>query len=423
MTNWLTSGYPHIWLPYAQMQTAPMPLPVVGAEGCELILEDGTRLLDGIASWWAMAHGYQHPAIIEAIQSQASNLSHVMFAGLAHEPAYNLAKQLSAMSGLQRVFFADSGSIAVEVALKIALQYWANIGKPRKHKIIGMIDGYHGDTFGAMSVSSRGGFHKAYDGLSSMQYHLAIPTDEYSVAEFEQMLSEIKNEVAALIIEPLVQGAGGMKFHSADILAEIRRICREHEILFITDEIMTGFYRTGSLFACDEAGITPDILCLGKALTGGHINLGATLCSQEIFEAFLDEDLGKALMHGPTFMANPLACAAALASLQLFADGSYEAKTEAIELQLREELSTLRALNGVQDVRVKGAIGVVQIDADQQDMFALRPLFIEKGVWIRPFSNCVYLMPPLVISTMQLSTLTGAVQSVLEEWSFKRSAA
>ena len=417
MPDWLTSGYPNIWLPYAQMQTTAAPLPVVGAEGCEIILQDGTRLLDGISSWWSMCHGYQHPQIVEAIQKQAAELSHVMFAGLGHAPAYTLAQKLAEMSGLPRVFFADSGSIAVEVALKMTLQYWANVGRANKTKIIGLNNGYHGDTFGAMSVSSRGGFHKAYDGMTSLQYHLDIPNDEYGMAEFEAMIAEIHGSVAALIIEPLVQGAGGFKFHSADILSEIRRICREYDILFIADEIMTGFYRTGSSFACDEAGITPDILCVGKALTGGHINLGATLASEDVFKAFLSDDLGKALMHGPTFMANPLACAAALASLELFEAQDYAAKTEAIEAQLQRELEPLRDTAGVKDIRVKGAIGVVQIDANQQDMFAMRPEFIRRGVWLRPFSDCVYILPPLVISEAELFTLTSAVKDVLTQWS------
>jgi adenosylmethionine-8-amino-7-oxononanoate aminotransferase len=447
MPDWLTSGYPHIWLPYAQMQTTAMPLPVVGAQGCEIVLEDGTKLLDGISSWWSMCHGYQHPQIVEAMQTQAAELSHVMFAGLAHAPAYTLAQKLVAMAPnntsrtseradpgscdetpddlrppacveqLNRVFFADSGSIAVEVALKMALQYWANLGRANKTKIIGFNNGYHGDTFGAMSVSSRGGFHKAYDGMTSLQYHLDIPNDEYGMAEFEAMVKEIHGNVAALIIEPLVQGAGGFKFHSADILSEIRRICREYDILFIADEIMTGFHRTGSRFACDEAGITPDILCIGKALTGGHINLGATLASEEIFNAFLSDDLGKALMHGPTFMANPLACAAALASLALFDAQDYAAKTEAIEAQLQRDLEPLRGLRGVKDVRIKGAIGVVQIDANQQDMFALRPEFTKRGVWLRPFSDCVYILPPLVVSKGELSKLTQAVAEVVTDWS------
>lgn len=420
--DWLNEGWPHIWLPYAQMKTTAPPLPVVSAEGCLIHLADGRSLLDGIASWWSMCHGYQHPQIVEAITRQGLELSHVMFAGLAHEPGYRLAHTLARFSpdGLNRVFFCDSGSIAVEVALKMALQYWANRGKPKKTKIIGMNHGYHGDTFGAMSVSSRGGFHKAYDGVASKQYHLTIPTDEYSMAEFADTLAAISKTVAALIIEPLVQGAGGMRFHSADILAEIRRICREQEILFIADEIMTGFYRTGNRFACDEAGICPDILCLGKALTGGHINLGATLATDAIFDAFLDDGLDKALMHGPTFMANPLACAAASASLELFTQNDYATKVEAIEAQLLQELDTLKQLPGVVDVRVKGAIGVVQIQATQQDMFAVRPKFIEEGVWLRPFQDCVYILPPLVITPSELTRLTGAVQTVLRRWSDSR---
>lgn len=419
--DWLESGFPHIWLPYAQMQTTPAPLPVVSASGCTLTLADGRTLIDGVSAWWSMCHGYQHPDIVAAIQAQAGTLSHIMFAGLAHEPAYTLAKNLCDITGLARCFFSDSGSTAVEVSLKMALQYWHNQGQPKKSKFICFNGGYHGDTFGAMSVSARGGMHHAFDALTLKNYAIDLPNDEYSFAEFEETLAAIAPTVAALIIEPLVQGAGGMKFHSADVLAEIRRVCRDHNILFIADEIMTGFYRTGARFACYEAGITPDIMCLGKALTGGHIGLAATLATANIFAAFLSDDLGHALMHGPTFMANPIACAAANASLALFAHEDYAAKVEAIEHQLTHGLATCETMKGVKDVRVKGAIGVVQITADQAQMFALREQFIARGLWLRPYSDLVYLMPPLTISEPELAALMDGVVQVVEEWSAQSS--
>lgn len=420
--DWINEGWPHIWLPYAQMQTTPPPLPVVGAKGCEIHLADGRTLIDGIASWWSMCHGYQHPAIVSAIQEQAATLSHVMFGGLAHEPAYMLAKELCefAPAGITRAFFSDSGSTAVEVALKMALQYWRNKGKPRKGKFICFNQAYHGDTFGAMSVSARAGMHAAFDGVTSKHYILEIPSDEYSVAEFEETVASIANNVAGLIIEPLVQGAGGMRFHSPDVLAEIRRVCREHDILFIADEVMTGFYRTGNLFACNEAAIRPDIICVGKALTGGHIGLAATLATEAVFEGFLNDDLSHALMHGPTFMANPIACAAALASLGITRSSDYSSRSEAIESRMLQSLRRCEGVSGVVDVRVKGAIGVVQLEATQADMFALREACIARGVWLRPFADVMYLMPPLVISDEQLDTLTQSACEVIFDWSQKR---
>lgn len=422
LPTWLDEGWQHIWLPYTQMQTASKPLPVVGAEGCEIKLADGRTLVDGVAAWWSTCHGYQHPQIVEAIRQQADTLSHIMFAGLAHESAYTLAARLAKMApgDLNHVFFTDSGSTSVEVALKMAIQYWYNKGKARKSKFICFNNAYHGDTFGAMSVSARDGMHKIFSSITHKHYIMDIPSDEYSVAEFEEMVAGIAPTAAGLIIEPLVQGAGGMRFYSADVLAEIRRVCREHELLFIADEIMTGFARTGSMFACEEAGITPDIMCTGKGLTGGHISLAATLASDEVFAAFQSDKLGDALMHGPTFMANPLACAAANASLDLFETEPRIAQVDAIDAKLSAELANCHDIEGVKDVRVRGAIGVVQIDATQDDMFILRNKFIDLGVWLRPFSDIVYIMPPLVISEKQLTQITNAVQDVLKEWSAKR---
>lgn len=410
--TWFSEGYAHVWLPYTQMQTAAPPLPIVSARGCTLTLADGRALVDGIASWWSMCHGYQHPHIVQAIQQQAAQLSHAMFAGLAHEPAYTLAARLAALTGMPRVFFAESGSVSVEVALKMALQYWRNKGEPKRTKFICFHGGYHGDTVGAMSVSSDTDFKQAYSGLTLKNYQLDLPHDEYSFAEFADTVAAIRGQVAALIMEPLVQGAGGMKFHSADILSEIRRVCREHDILFIADEIATGFGRTGNMFACQEAGITPDILCLGKALSGGHAPLAATLASHDVFSAFLGDEHHKALMHGPTFMGTPLACAAANASLDLFEREPRLKQAEALEQQLYDGLKPYVGHAMVDDVRVKGAIGVLQLK-EGIDTRALRPEFIRHGAWLRPFDNVLYLMPPLTIGEQELDVLFGAIKKVL----------
>jgi len=414
-SDWLSSGWPHVWLPYTQMRDVPLPQPVSGAQGSYIHLADGRRLLDGTASWWSVCHGYQHPHLVEAIRQQAGTLSHVMFGGLAHEPAYRLAQRLSALSGLPRVFFSDAGSTAVEVALKMVLQHWRNLGKPRKTKIIGFENGYHGDTFGAMSVGDRSGMHQAFDGLMPKHYVLSLPNDEYSIAECEALIADIAPTVAALIMEPLVQGAGGMQTHSPDVLAEIRRICREHEVLFIADEIMTGFYRTGMRLACDEAGITPDILCLGKALTGGHIGLAATLASEEVFQSF-QNDTASPLMHGPTFMANPIACAAANASLDLFEQADYAGRVERIEARFRDGLAPCAGMPGVKELRVKGAIGALEIDAQPADIRFLRECFVKQDVWLRPFDRLAYIMPPLTIASDELEQLITAMRDGLQAW-------
>lgn len=433
--DWYSAGLPHIWLPYTQMKTAAPPLPVVSTHGCRIRLADGRELIDGIASWWSACHGYNHPHIRRAVEAQLRTMPHVMFGGLVHEPALTLARRLTdiAPAGLARVFFADSGSVAVEVALKIALQYWRNQGKPLKDRFLCFRDGYHGDTLGAISVSDpEKSLHQAFRNAVIKQYVVDIPHDKYGFAEFDSLLSDLNGNLAGLIIEPLVQGAGGMRFHSADVLAEIYRISQKHNILFIADEIATGFYRTGGLFACNEAGIVPDILCLGKALTGGTITLGATLVQEAIFDAFLDDNPDFAFMHGPTFMANPVACAAANASQDLFevaggrcqlsdeidssltwhlAPGTWQVRVKALEAQLREELEPCRDLPHVVDVRVKGAIGVVQMKPGF-DVFALRPKFVERGVWVRPFGDIVYLMPALTISAGELGSLTKSVVEV-----------
>lgn len=415
--DWFTRGYPHIWLPYAQMQTCPAPLPVKSANGVTIKLEDGRELIDGIASWWSVCHGYQHPHIIDAMQKQLQELSHVMFAGLAHEPAYALAERLATLApeGLERVFFSDSGSTAVEVAMKMAVQYWANKGQAKKHKFLCFRDGYHGDTMGAMSVSDPDSWvHGAFNHHMPKQYVVDIPSGEYSFADFEAVLDDIAKNVAGIIIEPLVQGAGGVKFYSPDVLAEIHRLAKAHDILVIADEVATGFGRTGTMFACEQAGITPDIMCVGKALTGGMIPLAATIATDEVFEAFLSDTMTDALMHGPTYMANPLACAAANASLDLFEGEPRLEQIAAIEAQLWEELKPLENHDRVADVRVMGAIGVVQLaETNWDEIFALRQKFVDAGVWIRPFGDVIYLMPAFTISPDELTQLTAAIKKVL----------
>jgi adenosylmethionine---8-amino-7-oxononanoate aminotransferase len=413
--DWYEQGLPNVWLPYCQMQVAPPPLPVVKTHGCRIVLADGRELIDGIASWWSVCHGYNHPHIQECVARQLETMPHVMFGGLVHEPALKLASRLTALAppGLTRVFFSDSGSVAVEVALKIALQYWQNLGKLGKTQFLCFTNGYHGDTFGAMAVSDpEKSMHRALRGALVRQRVVDIPVDETSLAELDAMVARASHELAAIIIEPLVQGAGGMRFHDAGTLAALHGMAKKHGILFIADEIATGFWRTGQAFACNEAGISPDILCLGKALTGGTVGMGATLASEAIFASFLSDDWETALMHGPTFMANPLACAAANASLDLFEREPSGQQVKAIETGLRSGLEPCRSLPRVVGVRVKGAIGVVQLE-EGVDVYSLRSLFVEQGVWVRPFKDIVYLMPPLVINGEELSVLTRAVCAVV----------
>lgn len=411
-STWPLSGASHIWHPYTQMQTSPAPLPVAGAKGARLILEDGRELIDAISSWWVMCHGYSHPHITAAIAQQLETLPHVMFAGLAHEPAYRLATRLAAITPgeLNRVFFSDSGSVAMEVALKIAVQYWRNQGDRNKTKFLSFRHGYHGDTMGVMSLSDpEDSMHHAFSSYMPKQYLWDIPSDEYSFTEFEALVKDIRKTTAAVVIEPLVQCAGGMKFHSPDVLGEIHRICKQYDILFIADEIATGFGRTGSMFACEEAGITPDILCVGKALTGGMLPLAATITTEEVFSAFLSDDAEKAFMHGPTFMANPLACAAANASLDLFEQEPILKRVEHIEHILRQELAPCRKAEGVKDVRVKGAIGVVQKKMTAADITQLRTYAIEKGIWLRPFDDVIYVMPPFTVTDEELLRITQTI--------------
>jgi adenosylmethionine-8-amino-7-oxononanoate aminotransferase len=362
-----------------------------------------------------MCHGYRHPHIEQAVIKQMQTLPHMMLGGLVHEPAITLAERLIkiAPAGLQRVFFSDSGSVAVEVALKMALQFWQNKHQPSRNRFMCFRHGYHGDTTGAMSVSDPDAMHKAFRSYATKQYVLDIPSDEYGFGELDALLEGVHKHIAAVIIEPLVQGAGGMKFYSSDVLGELYRISKKHGLLFIADEIATGFGRTGSMFACNEAGITPDIMCIGKALTGGTMSMAATLATAEVFEAFLSDEHDHAFMHGPTYMANPLACAAANASLDLFETEPRLRQVELIEAQMQRELAACEGMKGVVDVRVKGAIGVVQLEAALIDRPKLRQRFIEEGVWLRPLEDVIYIMPPFVITPEELSKLTRAVVKVV----------
>jgi adenosylmethionine---8-amino-7-oxononanoate aminotransferase len=404
----------HVWLPYTQMKTVKTPFPVVSANGVRLKLADGRELIDGISSWWTACHGYGHPHILKAVAKQLELMPHVMFGGLAHEPAYTLAARLAAMlpGDLKHVFFTESGSVAVEVALKMAVQFWMNQGQ-RRTKFVSFKNGYHGDTFATMAICDpEEGMHKLFRGIVPEQFVVDVPDTPKKLESLKNTLQESAAEIAAIIIEPLIQGAGGMKFHDAVVLNELRRLCDENNLPLIFDEIFTGFGRTGTMFACQQAGVVPDIICLAKALTGGTVPLAATVASKKIYEAFLSDDAEKALMHGPTYMAYPLGCAAANASLDLFASEPRLRQVAAIEAQLLQELAPCRNLPGVADVRVKGAVGVVQLD-HALDSEALRLRFAERGCWIRPFGDIVYLTPPFVMEANDLSSLTSAVHDVL----------
>jgi adenosylmethionine-8-amino-7-oxononanoate aminotransferase len=419
--DWYAAGLPHAWRPYTQMKTAAPPLPVVSAKGVRLTLADGRELVDGVASWWTACHGYGHPHIAAAVRKQLDLLPHVMFGGLTHEPALTLARRLAALlpGDLNHVFFAESGSVAVEVALKIALQFWLNHGVSGRTRFVSFLGGYHGDTLGAMSLCDpEEGMHRELKGALLEQHVVPLPCNRGQQAEFERFLAGRRAELAGVVVEPLLQGAGGMKFHDPAVLAFLRGACDRHGLLLIADEIATGFGRTGTMFACEQAGVVPDLMCLSKALTGGTLPLSATVASARIYDAFLGDEATQALMHGPTFMANPLACAAANASLDLFETEPRLASVRQLEAQLSDELEPCRGLPGVVDVRVRGACGVVQLERPSgAEIEALRARFVDEGVWIRPFGDVVYLMPAFVIAPEDLSRLTGAVVRVVREWS------
>ena len=412
--DWPGAGLDHLWLPYSQMKTAPAPLPVKRTAACHIYLDDGSVLIDGIASWWTACHGYNHPYIAAAVARQLEQMPHVMFAGLVHEPAARLATRLAALlpGDLERVFFSESGSVAVEIALKIARQYWLNRGE-RRGKFLAFRNGYHGDTAAAMTISDPAtGMHGRGRAFLADQLIADLPREEAGAARLDELLAREGASIAALVVEPLAQGAGGMVFHDAATLRRVRAAADRHGVLLIADEIFTGFGRTGTLFACEAAGIVPDIITLSKALTGGALPLAATVARRAVFEAFLSDDSDAALMHGPTFMANALACAAANASLDLFALEDRAGQIAAIETALTRDLAPCRKFSGVRDVRVKGAIGVVELERID-DHAALRRRFLDEGVWIRPFGNIVYLTPAFTIGEAELARLTGAIRRVL----------
>jgi adenosylmethionine---8-amino-7-oxononanoate aminotransferase len=409
-----------VWHPYGALPAALPSLPVVSAESVRLRLADGRELIDGMASWWCAIHGYRHPALDAAVRGQLESMSHVMFGGLTHEPAIRLAERLTELAPdqIERVFFADSGSVAVEVAIKICLQFQRALGMTDRVRLLTVRGGYHGDTFGAMAVCDPvGGMHNLFTGV--LPEHIFAerppdgfdaPLDEAWAGHVSELVAEHARELAAVIVEPVVQGAGGMRFHSPECVALLRRLCDEHGLLLVLDEIATGFGRTGAMFACEHAGVAPDVMCVGKALTGGYMTLAATLCSAEVAETISSGE-GGGLMHGPTFMANPLACAVALASLDLLADGDWRARVADVQAGLSAGLEAARDLAGVRDVRVLGAIGVVQLERDV-DIAAATEIAVEQGVWLRPFRDLLYTMPPYVIDKEDLARVTSAVVDV-----------
>jgi adenosylmethionine---8-amino-7-oxononanoate aminotransferase len=412
---WYEAGLGHVWRPYAQMKTARAALPVVRTQGCRIVLADGRELVDGIASWWTACHGYNHPHIRTAVERQLALMPHVMLGGLAHEQAFTLARRLAELmpGDLARVFFSDSGSVAVEVAMKMAVQFWLNRGVRTRKKFLAFSGGYHGDTTGAMAVCDpEAGMHALFQGLLPEHHVVDLPQTDESADALARLLERHADELAAIIVEPLVQGAGGMRFHDAQVLRRLRALADRYELLLIFDEIFTGFGRAGSLFACEAAGVVPDIITLSKALTGGTLPLAATIARQKVFDAFWSDDPMHALMHGPTFMANALACAAANASLDLFEWEPRLQQVANIARALDRGLARCRTLSGVTDVRVMGAIGVVELDRID-DLEGLRARFVEEGVFVRPFGSIVYLTPAFTIGEEELKRLTRAVVKVV----------
>ncbi|VAW70189.1 Adenosylmethionine-8-amino-7-oxononanoate aminotransferase [hydrothermal vent metagenome] len=411
-----------IWHPYSALQNDLPVFPVVSAEGVRLKLADGRELIDGMSSWWCAIHGYNHPQMNRAIKNQLDNMSHVMFGGLTHPPAVKLAETLVKITpdSLTSVFFSDSGSVAVEVAMKMAIQYWHDKNLPLKNKFLTVRNGYHGDTFGAMSVSDPDtGMHSLFNCSLTQQIFIDAPASRFSekcsqtdLDNLHSALQQHHTQLAAFILEPIVQGAGGMRFYSADFLNRARQLCDEFNVLLIFDEIATGFGRTGKLFACEHSQIQPDIMCIGKALTGGYLTLAATLVNSEIAKTISNGSPG-IFMHGPTFMANPLACAAANASIELLLQSDWKNKIKQIEHWLLNSLKKCSELNNIEEVRVLGAIGVVECK-QPVNMLKIQKAFVEQGVWVRPFGKLIYLMPPYIINKDDTETLCHVIYKILK---------
>ncbi len=418
--DWLGFEREHVWHPYASMKHPAPVYPVKSAAGVMLEFEDGREVIDGMASWWCAIHGYNVPELNAAVEYQLNHMAHVMFGGLTHRPAAELAQMLLKLApeNMAHVFFADSGSVSVEVAIKMAIQYWQAQGKREKRRLLTIRHGYHGDTFAAMSVCDPvSGMHHLFPDILTEQLFADAPVAQSDAAwrddqvdSFRSQARQHHHEIAAVILEPIVQGAGGMRVYAPEFLRQVRRICDEYELLLICDEIATGFGRTGKMFAVEHAGIQPDIICVGKALTGGYMTLAATLCSSKVCDGIHADGSG-VLMHGPTFMANPLACAVALASIRLLLDSPWQARVLAIEKQLKQELDPCRQMAGVADVRVKGAIGVVEMK-EPVDVAEVQKQLIDRGVWLRPFGRLIYTMPPYVIGPQKLSQITASICDV-----------
>jgi adenosylmethionine-8-amino-7-oxononanoate aminotransferase len=412
-----------VWHPYASV-TKPIPAyEVHSAEGVYLQLADGRKLIDGMSSWWCAIHGYNHPQLNHAVQQQLGKMSHVMFGGITHAPAVNLCEKLVQLTpeGLSKVFLADSGSVSVEVAFKMAFQYWISKGASEKNQLLTLRGGYHGDTFAAMSVCDPvNGMHHIFDKVMAKNLFAPKPQIKFhqewcnsDIAEFKSILENQHLQLAAVILEPIVQGAGGMHFYSSDYLKRVRQLCDQYDVLLIADEIATGFGRTGKLFACEWANIAPDILCLGKALTGGYMTLAATLCTEKVSRGICEGEAG-CFMHGPTFMGNPLACAVANASIDLLLNSDWQANVQRIEGQLETLLQPFNKLKNVAETRVLGAIGVIEMKRPVE-LASIQKKFVENGVWVRPFGKLVYVMPPYIISDSELECLLGAVLKVISE--------
>jgi adenosylmethionine-8-amino-7-oxononanoate aminotransferase len=411
----------HIWHPYASTIDSPPVYPAVSAQGVRIKLADGRELIDGMSSWWSAIHGYNHPVINQAAKDQIDDMAHIMFGGITHPSAVKLAKLLVDITpkSLNKVFFCDSGSVAVEVAIKMAFQYWYSIGRTNKNRLLTISKGYHGDTFGAMSVCDPvTGMHHMFSALMPQHFFADSPTsafdqefDQNDIENFKQLIEKNHQQLAAVILEPIVQGAGGMNFYSPQYLKQVRQLCDEYDVLLIADEIATGFGRTGKLFACEHADIEPDIMCIGKSLTGGYLSLAATLCNEKVATG-ISEGEAKALMHGPTFMANPLATAVALASTELLLSQPWQESVHAIEQQLIAGLAPAKELSNVADVRVLGGIGVIEMKKSV-DMETIQQQLVDQGIWLRPFGKLIYTIPPYVISTEDLSALTEKMVNVV----------